>query len=140
MAIKGINLIWIIVSDIEKSEKFFTQTLGLKVKSSSKEHGWLELIGNEGGTILGVGQAHAKNCCGDEEKCSPQEEGCCGGKQGPGDNAIVTLDTDDIVQTKKDLEAKKVEFISEIEEVPGHVKLAMFVDPDGNLFQIVQKL
>ena len=56
MVVKKITLSWILGSDLKRSQDFFENTLGLKVISSSPEHGWLELIGKEGGSTLGVGQ------------------------------------------------------------------------------------
>ncbi len=122
MAVKSIQLGWITVSDLEKAKKFFADTLGLQVMSHDPKYGWLELKGKDGGASLGVGQA--------------QKEG----QFKPGHNVIFTFTVDDIAKTKKDFETKGVKFIGDIMEVPGHVKLATFVDPDSNIFQLVQKL
>lgn len=120
MKVKKINLAWIVVSDINKSRKFFTDTVGLTESMFDQNFGWLELKGLEDSTSLGV----------------------CGEYQGEkaGQNAVVTFTVDDLVEAKKELEQKGVKFIGEIMEVLGDVKLATFVDPDGNKFQLVEQL
>ena len=123
MKIKDMALAWITVSDIVQAKKFFAQTLGLQVMADNPEHGWLELSGFEGDFLLGVAQY--------SPHCEPIKAG---------HNAVVTMSVDDIVAAKKMLEAKNVKFIGEIIEIPGHVKMALFQDPDGNKFQLVQSL
>ncbi len=124
MSIKSMNLAWINVSDIQKAEKFFVQTLGLKIDSGAPEYNWLELKGSHGGMTLGIGQSDDTDA-----NQNPAKPGC---------NAVITMDVDDIVKTKADLEAKGVKFYGDIIEVPGHVKMATFADPDGNIFQLCQ--
>jgi predicted enzyme related to lactoylglutathione lyase len=126
MSIKSMNLAWINVSDIKKAEKFFVDTLGLKVTSGAPEYNWLELKGSQGGMILGVGQGD----------CSKKEEN----PVKPGGNAVMTMEVEDVAQSKTELEAKGVKFYGDILEVPGHVKMATFADPDGNIFQLCQML
>lgn len=123
MAIKKISLCWVTVSDMEKAKTFFKDSCGLEITAgSSPEHGWLELVGQEGGMTLGVAQASKDN------------------QESVGLNAVVTLTVDDIVATKDSMEKKGVTFIGDIMEVPGHVKMATFVDPDNNTFQLVQEI
>lgn len=122
MAIKKISLCWISVSDSAKAKQFFHDTCGLEIADDASEHGWLEFVGEEGGMTLGVAIAS-------EDK-----------KETVGINAVVTLTVDDIVATKKQMEQKGVRFIGDIMEVPGHVKLATFVDPDNNTFQLVEEI
>lgn len=117
------DLAWITTSDIKKAQKFFTETLGLTEMGFSSEHGWMEVQGKEGGMIMGVGQANPEYECGK-----------------PGANAVITLTVDNIEETMKELQAKGVNFIDEIVEVPGHVKMVSFLDFDGNMFQLVQNL
>lgn len=122
MAIKSMGLAWISASDVKKAKEFFTDKLGLTLTSDAPEFGWFELQAKEGDFILGVGQ---------DSQESPVRAG---------QNAVVTLSVDNIEETKKDLESKGVKFLGGIEEVPGHVKLALFADEDGNLFHLAQKL
>jgi predicted enzyme related to lactoylglutathione lyase len=124
MAIKKMTLSWITASDINTTKKFFVDTLGLTLKEETTEHGWIEVQGSEGGMYLGIGKY-----CPDYSKESK-----------PGTNAVVTMTVDNIVATKKELEAKGVTFIDEIMEIAGHVKMVTFTDPDGNKFQLVEEL
>jgi len=121
MTIKKIELGWITVANLKKSKNFFTD-MGLKLVESQEEWGWMELQGTEGGTLLGVGEASEKN------------------SNKPGHNAVLTFTVDDLVKSKKEMEAKGVKFVDEIMEVPGDVKMVTFVDPDGNNFQLVERL
>lgn len=122
--IKSMDLAWITVSDFQRAKTFYTETLGLTLRSGAPEYSWMELVGKDGGMALGVG-------------------GDCGTDQNPvkpGQNAVMTMTVDDIVATKAALEAKGVQFFGDIIEVPGHVKMALFADPDGNKLQLVQML
>ena len=123
MPTKQSNLSWVAVSDFKKAKKFFTETLGLKINSLSEEFNWAEVVGKDGGALIGIAGM------GDQESC--------GGIK-PGQNAVVTLDVANIEESKALLEERGVQFFGEIMEVPGHVKLALFADPDGNKFQLVQ--
>lgn len=120
MIVKKIGLSAITVSDIKKSTKFFTDVIGLKISNNSPEFGWCELVGQNGGNVLGIGQS-------DEN----MEAGV---------NAIVSLVVDDISKSKAELESKEVEFLTDVIEVPGEVKLALFLDFDGNAFYLVEEL
>jgi len=122
--VKSMNLAWISVSDYAKAKKFFTEQLGLKVVSDAPEFGWVELQGSEGGFTLGVAQEQIKS---DEDIR-------------PGSNAIVTMTVADIAKARATLQAKGVRCIGDILEVPGHVKLALFADSDGNKFQLVEEV
>jgi predicted enzyme related to lactoylglutathione lyase len=116
------GLSWIAVSDLGKARQFFTEVVGLKEVSVQEEFHWAEMQGTEGGALLGLGQSGGQH------------------PPAPGQNAVVTLTVDDIVATKADMEAQGVTFLGDIMEVPGQVKLAMFQDPDGNLFHLVQMI
>jgi catechol 2,3-dioxygenase-like lactoylglutathione lyase family enzyme len=118
MAIKKIEMSWIVVSDLERSQKFFVDTLGLKLDNFAPEYNWLEVSTPEGDCALGIGADSSMQI----------------------KNAVLTFTVDDIVASKKELESKGVKFAGGIEEVPGHVKMATFHDPDGNMFQLVEKL
>ncbi len=118
--IKSSDLTWIVVSDIKKSRKFFTETLGLKEHTYSEEHGWVELKGQDGGSWLGVGQADPE--------------------MAPGSNGVVTFTVDNLDKTIAEFKKKNVKLIGEPLEIPGHVRMQMFTDLDGNKFQIVETL
>lgn len=122
MKTKSFSLAWIVVKDLKKAVKFYTETAGLKLLKVSEEHGWAELQGHEDGAMLGIATM--------QKECPLLA----------GQNACVTLTVDDIKKAKEDLHKKGVKFLGDIHEIPGHVKLLMAVDPDGNHFQLVQML
>jgi predicted enzyme related to lactoylglutathione lyase len=123
MHAKNIELVWITVSDLQQAKKFYTETLGLKANSESECSGWVEIMGTDGGAILGLAQYN--------QECSTDKAGS---------NAVVTFSVDNIEQAKADYEASGVIFQGPIIEVPGHVKIATFTDKDGNKLQLVQVL
>ena len=118
---KGTHLSWIVVSDFAKAKKFFTETLGLKAMNVADEFGWMELQGPEG-ALIGVSTHNQYSAI------------------KPGQHAVITLSVDNIELATKELSEKGVKIIGDVCEVPGHVKLQLFADPDGNLFQLVQDL
>lgn len=124
MIVKRSDMAWILVSDINKAKKLFTEVLGLEIGSDTPEYGWVELVPKEGGSALGIGQYN------------PQY----GKDVKPGENAIVTFSVDNIVAAKALLQENNVTLLGDIVEVPGHVKMLFFADADGNKFQLVQVL
>jgi predicted enzyme related to lactoylglutathione lyase len=122
MTVKKSNLSWIVVSDINKAKNFYHDILGMEIHTSSPEHGWVELIGKDGGALLGLAQSNAHNAIKE------------------GSNAVVTLSVDNIEKSKSELVEKGVSMIGDIIEVPGHVKMQMFTDFDNNHFQLVELL
>jgi predicted enzyme related to lactoylglutathione lyase len=123
MAIKGIYLAWIVVNDLKAAVKFYTEVVGLKVQQMHEEFGWAELGGSEEkGAILGIAQKS------EHEKIQP------------GQNAVVTLSVSDLVKSKNALSQKGAKMLGEVIEIPGHAKLQMVVDQDGNHFQLVESL
>ena len=123
METKSIELIWIVVKDLKKAVKFYTETAGLKLDVMSEEFGWAELHGHQGGTRLGIA----------EEKDEPNTIKS-------GHNACVTLTVENLDKALKDLKANHAKCIGDIQEIPGHVKMQMVSDTDGNIFQVVEKL
>ncbi len=124
MTIKRSDLSWITVSDIKKAKKFFTEVIGLELRTDTPEFGWIELVPKEGGSALGIGQFNPNY----------------GKEVLPGQNAIITFTVEDIVKTKAEFEKKGVRLLGDIVEVPGHVKMLFFTDHDGNKFQVCQML
>ncbi|MBA3721465.1 MAG: VOC family protein [Parachlamydiaceae bacterium] len=120
--IKKIDLSWIVVSDFEKAKKFFIDTLGLKAGQCDDNMGWLELSGHDGGAVLGI--AKASNHC----------------PIGPGQNAITTFTVDNIESFTSDMSKKGIKLIGDLQVIPEHVKMQLFSDLDGNLFQVVETL
>jgi len=120
--LKSVDLVWIVVSDIKKAKKFFVETLGLREHSSSEEYGWTELCGQDGGTMIGIAQESDFN------------------EIQAGQNAVITITVDNIDETVALFKKKNIKLLGEILEVPGHAKMQLFADEDGNKFQIVQVL
>ncbi len=122
MKIKSIDLAWIVVKDLKQSVKFYTEKVGLKLMEFHENFGWAELSGENGGMKLGIAQEHPT-----------ANEGIVSGN-----NAVITLTVSSLEEAISDLKAKGAKLIGEILEVPGHVKMQMVQDEDGNHFQLVQ--
>lgn len=127
MVVKKTGLAWINVTDMEKTKRLFVDLLGMKVVDEQPQFGWMELEGVEGGSRIGVGKAMKP----EDEECSPIK---------PGQNAVISLSVNNIEEVRADLEKKGVNFIGEIIEVPGQVKMATFTDHDKNVFQLVEHI
>lgn len=121
MEIPSIGLVWIVVDDHKAAVKFYTEVVGLKLMESSEEWGWAELEGKNG-MRLGIGKW--------DEKCDVK----------PGDNTILTFTVDNLDAKKAEMIQKGAVCVGDVQEVPGHVRMQMIKDLDGNQFQIVQKL
>lgn len=112
-----IGLVWVAVADLDKSIKFYTDVVGLKLEEHNEMFGWAELTG-EDGARLGLAKTD-----------DPLP---------PGSNAVVTLTVDDIEKSKAEMSSNGAKMIGDIMEVPGHVKLQLFTDADGNHFQLAE--
>lgn len=123
------ELAWITVSDVRKAKTFFIETLGLQVSDDAVEQGWLEVKAPGDTFLLGIGQVQQEDN-NEEDSASVQ----------PGHNAILTMTVDNLVQAKATLQKKNVTMLGDILEVPGHVKMQLFADFDGNKFQLVEML
>ncbi len=121
MEVQGIQLVWIVVDDLEKSIRFYTDVLGYTILQDSREMGWMELsCGND--MRLGIAQ---KN---DMDQIPA------------GSNAIITMTVSDISKAIEEISRKGVKLIGEMIEIPGHVKMQTIQDLDGNKLQLVQML
>ncbi len=118
---KSIDLVWITVSDFSRAVKFYTEVVGLELLEKNDEWGWAELRG-ETGARLGIAAA------------CPQNQAVAG------QNGVVSITVKDLEESKRDMSAKGATPLGDVCEVPGHVKMQLFKDADGNQFQIVQLL
>ncbi len=116
-----IKLGWITVKDLTQAKKFYTN-LGLTLILEDKEHGWAEFEGEDTSFTLGIWQ---------EGKALPLP-----GKAGS--NTLLTFYVPNITKAKKELEQQGITFTSEIYTLPSTVKIADFIDIDGNHFQLVE--
>jgi predicted enzyme related to lactoylglutathione lyase len=119
---KSMDLAWIVVKDFEKAVKFYTETVGLKVQVISEEHGWAELQGPDGGAVLGIAKERSENFW------------------KSGHNACPTFTVENLEKAQESMSKKGTKFLGGVQEVPGHVRLIMGVDADGNHFQLAQVL
>jgi predicted enzyme related to lactoylglutathione lyase len=117
----GILLSWITVKDLAAATRFYTEVAGFTVKENHPEFGWVELMG-EKGARLGLSQ---------ESKELDIKAGA---------NAITTITVQNLQESIAFFQKKGVKLLGDIQEVPGHVKLQMFADPDGNIMQLVEIL
>ncbi len=115
----SINLIWITVADFDKGVAYYTDVLGLELLEKSDEMGWAELRGKDG-AILGIARA---------------QEGFPAGV-----NAIVAFNVESLEQKMEELVNQGVTFKGDVVEVPGHVKMQLCEDPDGNLYHLCEML
>lgn len=118
---KGTHLAWVVVEDFAKAVRFYTDVVGLQVKQLNEEYGWAELSGEEG-TLLGI----AKKSDTSEIQ--------------PGQNAVMTFNVADMANARQELMKRGTKIIGDVVEVPGHVRMQTFCDPDGNTLQLVQTL
>ncbi len=118
----SMDLVWIVVSDFKKALDFYTKVVGLEVMEVNESFGWAELEGKEGGARLGI--------------CKMQDNG----EFKPGQNACMTFTVEDIEVAITNFKKCGANLSGEIQEVPGHVKMQMVIDNDGNQFQLVQVL
>jgi predicted enzyme related to lactoylglutathione lyase len=124
MSLKSIDLIWIVVNDLKQAIQFYTETLGLKLMEMNEQFGWAELEGHCGGARLGIAQTQLKSE--DEMK--------------PGQNAVMTFTVANLENTLAEVTKKGAQLLGSIQEIPGHVKMQMAQDSDGNRFQFVEVL
>src|SRR3569832_1053650 len=117
----SMDLAWIVVDDFKAAVKFYTDVVGLKLMEIHEEMGWAELQGKDGAR-LGIGKKHEMNPI------------------LPGQNAILTFTVTDLDQTKADMIQKGAQCIGDVHEVPGHVRMQLVKDLDGNQFQLIQVL
>jgi len=108
-----------IVTDWQRSKKFYSETLGLPVAAFiSDEVGWME-FGEKDNVHLAIMIS---------SNAGPRSEGTGGG-------AIAVFAVDDCYQAVNELRKKGVKCDDAI-PVPNMITYANFYDPDGNLLQV----
>ncbi|MES2121340.1 MAG: VOC family protein [Chlamydiota bacterium] len=125
MSAQSLGLAWIVVNDLKKAVEFYTKVIGLKLMEINEEYGWAELEGQKGGgSRLGIAQMPTEDDSGIK----------------PGQNAIVTFTVTNLDSSIAGMTEKGAKLVGAIQEVPGHVKMQMVCDIDGNHFQMVEVL
>jgi predicted enzyme related to lactoylglutathione lyase len=122
MSLISMDLAWIVVNDLKKAIEFYTKTVGLKLMEHNEEYGWAEFQGPKGGARLGVAQLSPDPM--DDVK--------------PGDNAVLAFTVSDLNKAASEMVKKGAQLVGAVQDIPGHVKLQMVKDVDGNRFQLVQ--
>lgn len=107
------------VPDLNAALAWYQEKLDLKLNYSAEEVGWAEMATAVDNFTLGISAT---------------------GAESPGTNVIITLGVAELEATKATLESRGVEFVGEIDEMPGMVKLATFKDLAGNTFMLAQSL
>ncbi len=115
MAFNRVGAVILLVSNMEKSVKFYRDTLGLPIKTKSKD--WTEFFNND--TVMALHPAKKKSNI----------------KTGSG--MLVGFEVGDLEATVKKLKEKKVKFFKKPKEEPFG-KHAIVQDPDGHLISIAE--
>jgi lactoylglutathione lyase len=115
MTFDRVGAVILLVSNMEKSVKFYRDTLGLPIKTKSKD--WTEFFNND--TVMALHPAKKKSNI----------------KTGSG--MLVGFEVGDLEATVKKLKEKKVKFFKKPKEEPFG-KHAIVKDPDGHLISIAE--
>jgi catechol 2,3-dioxygenase-like lactoylglutathione lyase family enzyme len=115
---RKVGAVILLVSNMEKSIKFYSDTLELPVKSRSKD--WTEFFNND--TVLALHPA-------------PEKKKKMMLKTGSG--TLVGFEVTDLDSTVKKLKEKRVKFFKRPKEEPFG-KHAIVQDPDGHLISIAE--
>lgn len=120
MKVAQVGLSWIVVKDIKAAIQYYTETVGLKLVELNEQYGWAELQGHDGGPLLGIAQEN------EYEKA--------------GKNGVLTFTVATLESAIASMQKKGANLEGDLIEVPGHVKMQTMIDPDGNRFQLCEKL
>ena len=115
MAFRKVGAVILLVSNMDKSIKFYSDTLGLPIKTKSKD--WTEFFKND--TVLALHPARKKS------------------KLKTGSGVLVGFEVSDLSSTVKKLKERKVKFFKRPKDEPFG-KHAIVQDPDGHLISIAE--
>lgn len=115
MTFRKVGAVILLVSNMEKSIRFYRDTLGIPVKTKSKD--WTEFFNKD--TVLALHPAKKKS------------------KIKTGSGMLVGFEVGDLDSTVKILKQKKVKFFKKPKEEPFG-KHAIIQDPDGHLVSIAE--
>ena len=107
------------VSDWKASLQWYTSRLGFEPMYTAEEIGWCEMRTASGDVSIGLSQVDSVS---------------------PNDSCVPTFTVKDVDADRARREADGVRFEGETMTIEGLVKLATFVDPDGNPFMLAQPL
>jgi lactoylglutathione lyase len=115
MAFNRVGAVILLVSNMEKSVKFYRDILGLPIKTKSKD--WTEFFNND--TVMALHPAKKKSNIKTDS------------------DMLVGFEVGDLEATVKKLKEKKVKFFKKPKEEPFG-KHAIVQDPDGHLISIAE--
>jgi catechol 2,3-dioxygenase-like lactoylglutathione lyase family enzyme len=110
-----VGAVILLVSNMEKSTRFYRDTLGIPIKTKSKD--WTEFFNKD--TVLALHPAKKKS------------------RIKTGSGMLVGFEVSDLDSTVKTLKQKKVKFFKKPKEEPFG-KHAVIADPDGHLVSIAE--
>jgi lactoylglutathione lyase len=115
LTFRKVGAVILLVSDMEKSIRFYRDTLGIPIKTKSKA--WTEFFNKD--TVLALHPAKKKS------------------KMKTGSGMLVGFEVSDLDSTVSKLKEKKVKFFKKPKEEPFG-KHAIIQDPDGHLVSIAE--
>jgi catechol 2,3-dioxygenase-like lactoylglutathione lyase family enzyme len=115
LTFRKVGAVILLVSNMDRSIKFYRDTLGIPVKTKSKD--WTEFFNKD--TVLALHPAKKKS------------------KMKTGSGMLVGFEVSDLDSTVKILKEKKVKFFKKPKEEPFG-KHAIIKDPDGHLVSIAE--
>ena len=116
MPFRKVGAVILLVSNMEKSIKFYSETLELPIKTRSKD--WTEFFNND--TVLALHPAPKKKTI-----------------LRTGSGTLVGFEVTDLDSTVKKLKERRVKFFKRPKEEPFG-KHAIVQDPDGHLISIAE--
>jgi catechol 2,3-dioxygenase-like lactoylglutathione lyase family enzyme len=106
--------IWYRISDLDAARAFYTGKLGFEEAYVDEEDRWARLVRGNAEVAIAEGE---------------RED----------DEAVVTLDVDDVKAEAERLRAEGVK-VGVVLEIPGTIRLLDVYDPDGNRLQFSQDI
>jgi catechol 2,3-dioxygenase-like lactoylglutathione lyase family enzyme len=137
-AITHLDYATVMVKDQDAALRFYTDILGFEVGDDQRMGSGVRWL-----TVRPQG-AQTKLVLYTDPEAHGQEGDCCG-SGGCGSCGMdyawtgMVMATDDIDASFQDLRSRGVKFLQAPEQKPWGVKDALFSDPDGNVFNLVQK-
>ncbi len=124
--IKGMDHVAIVVSDMDRSIKFYSEILGLKIHSDGRKEGGEKksFLGTKSETLVALTE---------DENRGKDRTGFVEGV------AHIAFKVDDVERTSKILRERGVQFIEEKLDRGGKKKAYHFIDPDGLELEIYGK-
>ena len=114
--ILAIHDVTVHVSNLAKAAAFYGDLLGLKLLSEGSDECVFDLAGIKL-HIHGGARAHAAD---------------------PRAGVVLTLSTRDVFTAYEHLRSEAVTFLGDVHHVEGLGNIAVFADPDGNVFRLLQ--